>query len=75
MTFSEFGRRVAENGSAGTDHGEAAPLFVIGSHVKAGIHGPTPDLRKQALFARGRGVQGGLPLGLRGDAAGLAQGR
>jgi uncharacterized protein (DUF1501 family) len=49
MTFSEFGRRVAENGSQGTDHGEAAPLFVIGSHVKAGLHGPVPDLRKSAL--------------------------
>jgi uncharacterized protein (DUF1501 family) len=49
MTFSEFGRRVAENGSAGTDHGEAAPLFVIGNHIKAGIHGPMPDLRKSAL--------------------------
>jgi uncharacterized protein (DUF1501 family) len=49
MTFSEFGRRVGENGSQGTDHGEAAPLFVIGSHVKAGMHGPAPDLRKEKL--------------------------
>src|ERR1700709_2083916 len=30
MTFSEFGRRIAMNGSGGSDHGEAAPLFVMG---------------------------------------------
>ena len=30
MTFSEFGRRPAENASGGTDHGAAAPLFVVG---------------------------------------------
>jgi uncharacterized protein (DUF1501 family) len=29
MTFSEFGRRVAQNGSNGTDHGTAAPVFVV----------------------------------------------
>jgi uncharacterized protein (DUF1501 family) len=44
MTFSEFGRRVEQNGSAGTDHGTAAPLFVIGSNVKGGIVGENPDL-------------------------------
>ena len=44
MTFSEFGRRVAENGSGGTDHGAAAPLFVVGGGVKAGIHGAHPSL-------------------------------
>jgi uncharacterized protein (DUF1501 family) len=44
MTFSEFGRRVAENASGGTDHGAAAPLFVIGGKVKPGIHGETPSL-------------------------------
>lgn len=46
MTFSEFGRRVAENGSAGTDHGEAAPLFVAGSPsvIKPGFHGTPADL-------------------------------
>ena len=38
MTFSEFGRRVAENASGGTDHGAAAPLFVIGGKVKPGLH-------------------------------------
>lgn len=44
MTFSEFGRRPAENGSAGTDHGTAAPLFVMGSQVKGGLLGSAPDL-------------------------------
>ena len=44
MTFSEFGRRVAENGGRGTDHGAAAPLFVIGSGVKGGIIGDNPSL-------------------------------
>lgn len=44
MTFSEFGRRVAENASGGTDHGAAAPMFVIGEKVKAGLLGKYPSL-------------------------------
>ena len=44
MTFSEFGRRPSENESHGTDHGTAAPLFVMGSQIKAGLHGTTPSL-------------------------------
>ncbi len=45
LTFSEFGRRVAENGSQGTDHGTAAPLFVFGKNIVGGrIHGKNPDL-------------------------------
>jgi len=44
MTFSEFGRRVGENASRGTDHGEASPLFLIGGGVKGGIYGDDPDL-------------------------------
>ncbi len=45
MTFSEFGRRVNENGSQGTDHGAAAPLFVFGNKVIGNtIHGEDPDL-------------------------------
>lgn len=44
IVFSEFGRRVEENGSQGTDHGEAAPMFLIGGRVKGGFHGPKPDL-------------------------------
>ncbi len=44
MTFSEFGRRVAENASLGTDHGTAAPMFVVGSAVAPGVHGTHPSL-------------------------------
>lgn len=44
MTFSEFGRRPSENESRGTDHGTAAPLFVMGSKLKPGLHGSAPSL-------------------------------
>lgn len=44
MTWSEFGRRVGENASGGTDHGTAAPLFVSGSGVKGGLVGDAPNL-------------------------------
>jgi uncharacterized protein (DUF1501 family) len=44
MTFSEFGRRPSENESKGTDHGTAAPLFVMGSRVRPGLHGSAPKL-------------------------------
>jgi uncharacterized protein (DUF1501 family) len=44
MTFSDFGRRVAENGSRGTDHGSAAPVFVVGGGVKGGLYGEHPSL-------------------------------
>jgi len=44
LAFSEFGRRVAENGSRGTDHGAAAPMFVFGDSIKGGLHGEAPDL-------------------------------
>jgi uncharacterized protein (DUF1501 family) len=44
MTYSEFGRRAAQNGSNGTDHGTAAPHFVLGAKVKGGLHGPAPNL-------------------------------
>lgn len=44
MTFSEFGRRIAENASRGTDHGEASPLFLVGGGVKGGLYGTYPDL-------------------------------
>jgi uncharacterized protein (DUF1501 family) len=44
MTFSEFGRRPGENASRGTDHGSAAPLFVIGGGVQGGVYGSAPDL-------------------------------
>ena len=44
MTFSEFGRRVQENGSRGTDHGAAAPMFLFGSKLKGGLLGAEPSL-------------------------------
>lgn len=44
MTFSEFGRRAKENGSKGTDHGSAAPMFLVGGKVKGGVVGAHPRL-------------------------------
>ena len=44
MTFSEFGRRVEENASFGTDHGTAAPLFLFGPSIAGGLYGSNPDL-------------------------------
>jgi uncharacterized protein (DUF1501 family) len=44
MTTSEFGRRIASNGSVGTDHGEAAPLFFFGKQILGGITGKNPVL-------------------------------
>jgi uncharacterized protein (DUF1501 family) len=44
LTFSEFGRRVKENGSRGTDHGAASCLFVAGPSVKGGVVGKHPSL-------------------------------
>ena len=44
MTYSEFGRRIKENGSKGTDHGEASCMFCMGGKVRGGIYGDTPDL-------------------------------
>lgn len=46
MTFSEFGRRVAQNGSNGTDHGAAAPMFMAGGGAKPGLFGQYPSLTK-----------------------------
>lgn len=44
MIFSEFGRRVRENSSAGTDHGAAGVLLVAGGSVKGGLYGRSPSL-------------------------------
>jgi len=44
LVFSEFGRRSYENASAGTDHGAAAPMMLIGKNVKGGFYGPIPNL-------------------------------
>jgi uncharacterized protein (DUF1501 family) len=45
VTYSEFGRRPAENGSRGADHGTAAPHFVMGGKVKGGLYGRQPSLQ------------------------------
>jgi len=44
LAFSEFGRRVEENGSAGTDHGAAGPVFLAGPSVRSGLIGQHPSL-------------------------------
>jgi uncharacterized protein (DUF1501 family) len=44
MIFTEFGRRVEENGSLGTDHGTATPMFIVGKGVKGGLYGRHPSL-------------------------------
>ena len=44
LSFSEFGRRVKENGSRGTDHGVAGPMFLFGSKIRGGLHGEHPSL-------------------------------
>ena len=44
LAFSEFGRRVNENGSDGTDHGTAGPMFLLGTQVAGGLHGEYPSL-------------------------------
>ena len=44
MVFTEFGRRVPENASKGTDHGTATPVFVLGDSVRGGLYGSPPSL-------------------------------
>jgi len=44
LVFTEFGRRVKENASLGTDHGVAGPMYVFGNQVKGGFHGEHPSL-------------------------------
>jgi len=44
MTYSEFGRRAVQNGSLGSDHGTAAPHFLLGGRVRGGLHGAQPSL-------------------------------
>jgi uncharacterized protein (DUF1501 family) len=56
LVYSEFGRRVAENGSGGTDHGLAGPVLVIGGAVRGGVVGETPKLTKL--------VDGDLPIAI-----------
>lgn len=44
MTYSEFGRRIKSNSSSGTDHGSAAPMFLFGSNIEAGMLGVNPAI-------------------------------
>ena len=48
LQFSEFGRRITENASAGTDHGAASVMMAIGGGVRGGIYGTAPNLRNTA---------------------------
>jgi uncharacterized protein (DUF1501 family) len=53
LVFSEFGRRVNENGSTGTDHGTCGPVFLLGSGVAGGLYGETPSCAPTALDSNG----------------------
>jgi uncharacterized protein (DUF1501 family) len=54
VTMSEFGRRAAENGSLGTDHGHGSMMMVMGGHVNGGqVHGPWPGLSADQLVGPG----------------------
>ena len=48
LQFSEFGRRISENGSAGTDHGAAGLMMAIGGSVRGGLYGTAADLQPSA---------------------------
>ena len=47
LVYSEFGRRVNENGSQGTDHGKGGPVFVLGHDIQGGIYGQRPNLSER----------------------------
>jgi uncharacterized protein (DUF1501 family) len=48
IVFSEFGRRISENGSQGTDHGAAGVMMAVGGSVRGGLYGTAADLRQDA---------------------------
>jgi uncharacterized protein (DUF1501 family) len=50
VVMTEFGRRLAENGDQGTDHGHATPMLLLGSNVNGGLHGTFPGLAPDQLF-------------------------
>ncbi len=56
LTMTEFGRTAKENGSGGTDHGDASAWFMLGPNVNGGIYGQWPGLADTQL-ARGRYLQ------------------
>ncbi|MES2798626.1 MAG: DUF1501 domain-containing protein [Bacteroidota bacterium] len=57
MTFSEFGRQIASNASYGTDHGDAAPMFIFGSCISGGIFGNNPTIDNQIVNQAGVPMQ------------------
>ncbi|HMQ08892.1 MAG TPA: DUF1501 domain-containing protein, partial [Saprospiraceae bacterium] len=57
MIYSEFGRRIRSNGSRGTDHGTAAPMFIFGSCVKGGVTGNNADLSGEISVSAGVPMQ------------------
>lgn len=57
MTFSEFGRRIRSNESFGSDHGTAAPLFLLGSCVQAGVLGENAEISPDAEVNEGVALQ------------------
>ena len=59
LVWTEFGRRVQENGS-GTDHGAGGVAFVIGEHVRGGMYGTYPSLRPERLTQQREGMFGNL---------------
>lgn len=57
MTFSEFGRRIVSNGSGGTDHGSAQPMFLFGSKVRPGMVGTNPDIPADVTYQTNLAMQ------------------
>ncbi|MFK8161075.1 MAG: DUF1501 domain-containing protein [Lewinella sp.] len=57
MTFSEFGRRIRSNAGFGSDHGTAAPMFLMGSCVKAGVLGENPEIGEDVAVNEGVPLQ------------------
>lgn len=53
VTMSEFGRRAAENGGGGTDHGHGNVMFVMGGNLTGGIYGAWPGLQPEQLYGPG----------------------
>jgi len=53
VVMSEFGRRVGENASIGTDHGRGGVMFVLGGGTKGGVHARWPGLKPDALTGPG----------------------
>lgn len=57
MTYSEFGRQIASNASLGTDHGDAAPLFLFGACLNSPIIGSNPTIDNQVIDQKGVDMQ------------------